>query len=143
MNIVSDKWALTSTLCFAAIVSAACAEPLPTRKECIVELQLVWLGKTEVADRETAINAIAHAFSRAPTTWGPSYASSVAVPRNSREAIYVQFHKNCKMRRKMAAQIVSRIPRELVELPEIKVSTSMVEPSIKTIDVRGPSWADR
>lgn len=133
---------------FTLVVTAICAcgagdRALPLRKDCIVKIALEWPEKVTVQEREDVIAKVGIAMSLAATKLGQDYTINLAVPKSNRNAIYIQFKRNCSAREQMARRIVSHVKETVLSSPPMFLVPAVVEPGPDTIDTWGPSWADR
>jgi hypothetical protein len=123
------------SLLLVALLSAAdtYAQPLPSRSDCIVPYKLDWSGIFRNPHDMLNSFEIPHQLAERLALAGMTTPTT--------EVVYLQFTEECDARVAKAEQIISRW-RQIPDAPKFERMNVRVQPSPRTIDIRGPHWRD-
>jgi hypothetical protein len=109
------------------------AESRPTRSECIVGFDLDWSRVSDIHSAKISLFAI-------PPDSFPDLAGFGFDKTGTR--FYLQFKRNCSDKTRMSNDIIGYWQKKSVSVPVLKRINDIIVPSLETIDLSGPYWAD-
>lgn len=133
-----NKHILLKTLALAAfsikLAAPVCAGDLPSRKDCIQGYQLLW-KIDERAFKRKVLARIAEQVTPAENLAGFGFSPD-------QERVFFQFKTGCEQKLAASERIVAIWRQATQEDLRFKPIMQPIEPSIWTIELKGPAWKD-
>lgn len=134
------RWLMVIVVIFAA---GACGkEPLrPTRAECLVRIEFSEFASDDA--REDVVDAFVAGLDKLDVQAVVPHTPLLAVARDNRNIMYLQFVENCSARFEQADRLYEQlVSASLREKGTMRVRREKVLPGPDTADLRGPHWRD-
>jgi len=131
----------------ALYTQSLCAngKSIPPRQECIQKVILEW-GDRSPEEIEEVISEIADALLSEWMRKDPNAITGVpdySFPYAHRNEWYLQYREGCEQKRSKTVYLIEQVlTPSISRMPSYTLSDEQVNPSSRTIDVRGEDWKE-